>query len=164
MSIEQHKTVVRQYYQAHTSGDLTLVDQLLAPDYVHHDPVPGMRRDREGAKQTIAVLHQAFPDGQFTLEHLVAEGDIVVGHWTFRGTHQADYRGVPATHEPVHIRGVHLFRLVDGKIVEEWRTSDVLSLLQQLHAIPYWRQPKAAPPSPPRRWRDEEVRTGRRSP
>ena len=75
-----------------------------------------------------------------------------MAHWTFRGTHQAEYRGVPATQERVRIRGVHLFRIVEGQIAEEWRLSDVHSLLQQIHAIPYWRQPRAAPAPTRGRW------------
>ncbi len=145
MSPEQHKALVGQYYQALSTGDIMLMDRLLAPNYVHHNPVPGTRPDRDGTKQTVAAFHLAFPDAEFTLEHVITEGDIAVGHWTLRGTHQAEWRGVPATHEQVTITGVHLFRIAAGQIVEEWRNSDALGLLQQLHAIPLWRPTRADP-------------------
>ena len=143
MSTDVNKVLIHQYFEALTTGDVARVDQLLAPTYVHHDPVPGMGTDRDGTKYSIAAQHAAFPDGQYTLEHLLAEGEWVTAHWTFQGTHHAEWRGIPATLQAVTIRGMHLFRIAAGQITDEWRTNDALGLLQQLGAIAWWRTPKA---------------------
>ncbi|MCQ3973778.1 MAG: hypothetical protein DPW09_10070 [Anaerolineae bacterium] len=77
-----------------------------------------------------------FPDGQWVEEDLMAEGDKVVGRYTFHGTHQGEFFGIPATGKQVTVSNIHIMRFVDGKIVEHWGNGDDLGLLQQLGAVP----------------------------
>ncbi len=78
----------------------------------------------------------AFPDGQMTIEDLVAEGDRVVARTTFNGTHQGEMQGIPATGKAVSVSGITIFRLDNGKIAEGWLVNDNLGLMQQLGVIP----------------------------
>ena len=130
---EENKAIARQYYhEAHNTGDVELADRLLASDYVHHNPFPGMVPDREGTKEFLTRVHAAFPDLEFAFEDMITEGDKVAVRWTLRGTHLGEWRGIPASGNPIRITGMHFVRIVEGKIVEEWRNADTLLMAQQM--------------------------------
>ena len=78
----------------------------------------------------------AFPDLQFTIEDMIAEGDTVVVRYTTRGTHQGNLWGIPPTGKQVSGTGMFIDRPVNGKAVEQWINGDDLGLLQQLGVIP----------------------------
>jgi len=82
------------------------------------------------------MYRTAFPDVHFTIEDQIAEGDRVVTRWTARGTHQGPLVGIPPTSKQVTMSGIAIYRLVDGKIVEQWGVNDMLGLLQQLGVVP----------------------------
>ena len=84
----------------------------------------------------MAVLRNAFPDGHLTLEDMVAEGDRVAARWTFQGTHRGQFMGIAATDKAVSISGIEIERFAGGRIVEHWEQADIMSLMQQLGAIP----------------------------
>ena len=90
----------------------------------------------EGVKRLAAMVHAAFPDLNFTIEDLIAEGDKVVYRYTIRGIHQNDFMGIPATGKAVKVTGIHIYRIGDGKLQEEWENWDMLGLLRQLGVIP----------------------------
>ena len=141
MSAEQSEAIARRYYaEAHNTRDLGLVDdlveELLAPDFVHHDPFPGTTPDREGVKQMFALFRSAFPEAEFVIEVVVAGEDGAAVRWTLRGTHEGEWVGIPPTGRRFEIPGMHMIRIQGGKIVEEWRNADRLALLQQLGVIP----------------------------
>jgi steroid delta-isomerase-like uncharacterized protein len=131
--LEENKAIAHHYYhEAYNIGDVDLADRLLASDYVHHNPFPGMVPDREGTKHFLALVHDAFPDLEFTFEDMIAEGDTVAVRWTLRGTHLGEWRGIPASGNPIQITGMHFIRIEEGKIVEEWRNADTLLMAQQM--------------------------------
>jgi predicted ester cyclase len=78
----------------------------------------------------------AFPDCQFTIEDMIAEGDRVATKKTFTGTHKGEFNGIPPTGRRVTLTFVDILRLRDGKIVEHWLSMDQLSFLQQLGVAP----------------------------
>jgi steroid delta-isomerase-like uncharacterized protein len=141
MSAERSEAIARRYYEvAHNTRDLDLVedllDELLAPDFVHHDPFPGTTPDREGGSQMFALFRTAFPDAEFEIEEVVAGEDGAAVRWTLRGTHEGDWLGLPPTGRRFEIPGMHMIRIRGGKFVEEWRNADRLGLMQQLGVIP----------------------------
>ena len=98
---------------------------------------PGMPPlDAEGHRQYSAVMKKAFPDLDRRIEDLVAEGDKVVARWTATGTNTGEFQGMPPTGRTATSSGITIFRIADGRIVEEWSESDMLGLLQQLGVIP----------------------------
>lgn len=142
MSLEQYKELVRLYFETCLQGDLALFDQILAPDfYVSHirqrgQPVPPEERGPAVFKQVIPTFRAAFPDGQIAIDDIVAEGDRVVACWTFRGTHQGEYFGVPPTGQTITYSGVNGFRIKDNQLVESWDIWDSINLFQQLGLLP----------------------------
>ena len=145
-SIEANKALVRRFIEAvWNEGALAAVDELVMPDFVNHSAPPGTPADREGFKQTAAMTRALFPDFRVTLEELVAEGDVVVAHFTARGTHQRAWEHpiigrIASTGKAAQWRGVRLFHLADGKVVATWVYTDTLGLLQQLGALSGLRQ------------------------
>ena len=77
----------------------------------------------------------AFPDVKITMNEMIAEGNKVVIHWTFTGTHRGEFQRIPATDKAVSWTGIDIYAVMDGKIVGLTRVGDMLGLLQQLGAI-----------------------------
>lgn len=137
MGAEENKALARRWMsEGWDKGNLKAVDELMAPNYVDHNPPPGLPANREGAKQAITLFRTAFPDLKNTIEELVAEGDKVVGRVVARGTHRGEFQGIPPTGKQVTIEGIFIGRVAGGKIVETWEQFDAVSLLQQLGAMP----------------------------
>jgi steroid delta-isomerase-like uncharacterized protein len=135
MTPEQHKALVRRYIESvWNQGDPTLIDELVAPDYIQH--AQGVPPGRAGVKQFFAALRPAFPDIHNTIEDMIAEGDKVVWRSTIRGTHSGPFRGIPPTGKQVTITAINILRLQNGQFVENWGEQDNLGLLQQLGVIP----------------------------
>jgi steroid delta-isomerase-like uncharacterized protein len=136
MGTEAHKDVARQYYlRVLNDGDVDLLDQLAVEHYEEHDPVPGQGAERQGLKDRVSILREAF--GQtFTIEDVVAEGDRVVVRWTGRGTHSGTFMGIPPTGRTFTIAGIDVHRFEDGRMAEHWHVVDQLALMQQLGLIP----------------------------
>jgi steroid delta-isomerase-like uncharacterized protein len=138
MSTEENKAIARRHYEElWQKGDGSVADEIYAPGAVGHDYSNPEHRDYpESEKQLVVADRAAFPDGQVTVEAQVAEGDTVVTRWTFRGTQTGELMGMPASGNRVSVGGVHIHRIVDGKIVEIWAYPDALAFMQQLGAIP----------------------------
>jgi predicted ester cyclase len=123
--------------------NLSAIDGIAAEDYVELDPFPGQAPGRQGLKGFLRdVLFPAFPDQQWVTEEQLTDGDKVVSRFTFYGTHQGDFMGVPATGKRVAVKGVVIDRVVNGKWKDSRLLMDNLGLLQQLGALP------AAAPAP----------------
>ena len=137
MSADEHKAHVRRFYdEVWNHGRFEVLDDLNAPSFQDHTPAPGLPPTSEGVKALVAMYRTAFPDTQFTVDDMLAEGDRVVVRWTARGTHQGELQGIPPTNKQVTVTGMDLYRLDNGKTVEHWGNWDELRLLQQLGAIP----------------------------
>jgi steroid delta-isomerase-like uncharacterized protein len=136
MLTEENKALVHRFEEAVWNGrNPSLVDDFFAASHIFR-PAGDPPLDREGHRQMIAHFQEAFPDGRNTSEELLAEGDKVVQRWTFRGTHQGAFQGIPPTSRQVTLTGISIWRVEDGKIVESWHQLDTLGLLQQLGVIP----------------------------
>ena len=84
------------------------------------------------------------PDGRLATEDQVAEGDTVVTRWTGRATHMGEFMQIAPTGKQVVVAGIHINRVVDGKLVESWVQFDQLGMLQQLGVVPAPGQAPAA--------------------
>ena len=136
MSATDNKALVRRFWEDLVgTGDPLVADEVLAPNYtVHYAGNPQM--DRDGFMQFLGALRDAFPDVTVTVEDLVAEEDEVAARWTWSGTQKGRFLDIPATDEAVVGSGIGLFRIADGRIVEDFVQEDTFGLLQQLGAIP----------------------------
>ncbi len=135
MSTEENKQVVLRWLeQAWEKKNVDIIDELHAPNFVGHIVgTPGPVRGRDAWKQLFASYFRAF-DLHRTNEFLIAEGDMVVAHDTYRAKHIGEFAGIPATGKEVTLTGVDIYRIVDGKIVETWFEADFTGFLQQLRS------------------------------
>ena len=134
---EENKALARRYVEeAINKGNLAVIDELTAADYVEHSPFPGQAPGIEGEKQLISMLRAAFPDLHSTIEDLIAEGDKVVLRATARGTHKGEFMGIPPTGKQVTVTEIHIIRFVGGKGVEHWGEVDMMGMMQQLGVAP----------------------------
>jgi steroid delta-isomerase-like uncharacterized protein len=140
MSTEQHKATARRWFlDIITQGHLTVADEIFAANHIIHDPhAPsgGWPTGPDGLKMVATVFGGGLSEWHITLEDQIAEGDKVATRWTAIATHTGPTMGMPATGKAVRVTGVNVARFVDGKIAESWFNFDMLSLLQQLGAIP----------------------------
>jgi steroid delta-isomerase-like uncharacterized protein len=136
MTLEENKQVVQRFHeQVWNQGNLAVIDELVSSDYRMHKPLPSP--DREGLRQFVAMIHSAFPDWHETIEDVIAEEDRVVLRGIIRGTQRGAYLGMPPTGQQIQMPSIFIFRLVDGKIVEDWGEADTLGMMQQLGALPH---------------------------
>ena len=142
--LEANKAVARRFLEAFDTGDPAIMDEVLAPDFVYRSAGPGEPTGREGQMAVVAAFATAFPDGQSTVEQLVAEGNTVVLLWTFTGTHHGEIFGIPPTGKQVTNQGIDWYHLEGGQITELWDVIDEVGLLTQLGVLP---DPAATPPA-----------------
>jgi steroid delta-isomerase-like uncharacterized protein len=133
---EQNKAVARRFLEIFEEGNLDALDEILAEDAVDHDPYnPHGQEGLEGAKKTISMYREAFPDVSFEIEDQIAEGDLVVTRWTGTGTHEGELMGAQPTGQESSVTGITIDRIEDGKIVEGWTQWDVLGMMRNIGAI-----------------------------
>ena len=134
---EENKALARRWADIMNEGNLDLVDEIYAPDYVGHDPaMPEDVRGVEGAREFYSMYRSAFPDAEVTIEAQLAEGDMVATRWTGRGTHQGELMGVQPSGNRVEVMGNTISRIEGGKIAEEWDIYDALGMMQAIGAVP----------------------------
>ena len=138
MSAEQNKALARRLVEeVFNQGNMSVIDELLSPDFVEHEQLPPeMPPGREATKLMFTMLRSAFPDFKATIEHLIAEGDKAVLSMTWTGTQQGEFMGVPSTGKSMSIGVIDIFRLAEGKFVEHWGQTDMMGMMQQLGAMP----------------------------
>ena len=138
MSSEENKTQYRRTFEeVFNKGDLAIVDDLVAPDFVNHEVPPGMNnRGPDSTRQVVRMLRTAFPDLHFTIEDLVAEGDTVAGRVTMSGTHLGPFQGILPTGRSLQQAHMHFVRFRDGKAIEHRAVRDDLGMMRQLGLIP----------------------------
>jgi predicted ester cyclase len=134
MTASDGASVVERLLEAFAAGDTDAVEELVDPGFVNHGlpPVPGARGDRAGLVAAIRYLRTAFPDARAELVGIVVDGDLVGVHDRLVGTHDGEFRGIAPTGRAVSVDFVHLFRVVDGRIVERWGVADNAELMRQL--------------------------------
>lgn len=137
--------LVRRFFEEAINGhDLNLFDELCSTDYVWHGGSdPGAIGDVHGLerfKAAVATFFTAFPDLEATILDTVATDDKVCVRFVERGTHEGTFVGVPATGKPVEFYGIGIYRVADGKLVEEWFVDDSRAIFEQIGAIPKLRE------------------------
>lgn len=136
MYLEENKALARQYIEAINADDFAKLGGLLAPDFVDTSSLGAMPPGLEGVRQAHHMLRDGFPDVQFTIDEIIAEGDKVALLATGRGTHTGNFIGIAPTGVLVIWVGLRCFRIANGKIAEGWSQFDQLGILQQLRVIP----------------------------
>src|SRR5579883_534856 len=125
MIAETNKAFVRHFMErAFNEGDLSIVDETLAPGAIDHQEPAGTDFATH-LKAVIIMLRAAFPDLHFELHELLAEGELVAFRSTMTGTHLGPFQGLPPTGKPISVAHMHFIRLLDGKTTDLWHVWDV---------------------------------------
>src|SRR5215217_4705045 len=130
---EENKAIFRRYAEeVGNQQNFELVDEIF-DRYVSHQPDGStLERGPQGVKRFHREFRSAFSDFHISIEDQIAEGDKVVSHYTIRGTHQGDFRGMAPTGKEIELKGVTTFRFSpEGKVVETWDSYDQMSLMRQ---------------------------------
>lgn len=132
---EENKALARKFLQMLELGEPSMADEIVAADYHNHD-APDPNIGLEGMKAFVTGFKKAIPDAQVKIAFQLAEGDKVVTRYSWSGTHQGEYFGVPATGKRVNWTSMVAFKIADGKISEAWLNYDLLGVMQQLGVAP----------------------------
>ena len=136
MSIEENKSIVRRFFEVGPSrGDLHAANELLAPGFALHVPLP-CSPGIQGIDEVISACRAAFENLNVTVEDMVAEEDRVAARFTARGIHRGPFMGLPPTGKPIVMTGIEIFRLERGRIAELWGEANLIGLMQQLGILP----------------------------
>ena len=134
---EENKAVVRRAFDEVAMGNMTTVDEIIAPEFVRHDLAGGPEaHGPDGVKRLIAGLRTGFPDLQATIDDIFSDGEKVVVRFTARGTNSGPFQGMAPTGRGVTWAGVNIYRVSGGRIRETWQLADGLGILRQLGAAP----------------------------
>ncbi|MFQ5794613.1 MAG: ester cyclase [Candidatus Bipolaricaulia bacterium] len=135
---EANKDLFHRWFgEAWNKGNYDVAYEVVDSDFtVHGAGGQEVKQGPEGVIELIKTWRNAFPDGQMTIDDLIAEGDLVVARLTWRGTHQGEFYGIAPTGNQVAVTSIGIDRIVDGKIVEGWGEVDMLGMMQQLGVVP----------------------------
>ncbi len=136
MSVTENKALVQRLVDEGWNGkSLDVFDEVLAPNFVNHDPNTPSVTDRDGLKQFAQAVWSAFPDFEVQITDAIGEEDRGAKCWVGRGTQTGEFMGIPASGKRVEFEGVTVYRMAEGKVVSLSWSSDMLTLLQQLSVI-----------------------------
>ena len=137
MPAEENKAIMRRYFGVFEQGNIDLLDELLASDYLNHTPAaPELPTGPEEVKGVVSMFRGGIPDLRVLVEDMIAEGDKVATRYTLEGTHGGELFGVPPTGQRLSIKSISVERVSEGKIREHWRITDSLEMMQQLGLVP----------------------------
>ena len=134
---EENKAVIDRLTRAFNEGNLEVFDELVAPDFVGHNPLsPEDIQGSDGLKGFFAAMRGAMPDIRHPSWTLIAEGDLVAIHMPIEGTFTNEFMGIPPNGKKVTVWMANIWRVSEGKAVEWWINTDTLGLMQQLGVVP----------------------------
>ena len=140
MSAKENKQLIRQTIEAWNTvnGDVgkmrSLFDKHYAPSFIYHDVSTGDTNREQTIRDMVTYL-SAFPDVNYSIDDILAEGDRTAIRCTLRATHKGTFRGIPATGKRIEVGQVEIHRIVGGKIAEAWGFSDSQGMMAQLGVI-----------------------------
>jgi steroid delta-isomerase-like uncharacterized protein len=136
-SPENNKAMDRRFVnEVLNEHNLDVLPDLIAEDFVEQNPPPGQGPGREGLRQFLAQMFEAFPDMRWEAEEVVAEGSRTAGWGTWKGTHRGTFVGIPPTGRTVSVEFWVMNHYRDGKVAESRIIMDTMSLMQQLGVVP----------------------------
>lgn len=136
MCAEEKKAVIRRWIEAINARKwFDAAEECFAADHVGFNAAPDQTPGPEGVKQRLAPFLVAFPDLHFTIEEIVAEGDMVVARFMVKGTHQGMWLGIAPTGRRIRITWVSWAKVEGDKIVRSWSLFDGLTMMRQLGVL-----------------------------
>lgn len=138
-----HSATMRRTYELISQGDIDGFGDLMADGFIEHEDLPGLTPTKEGVKELFRAYRAAFPDLHMEAVDIIASGDKAVARVRATGTQKGEFMGLPPSARRAETWLIDIMRFDHaGLVSEHWGVMDMLSLLQQLGAIP------AGPPAP----------------
>lgn len=137
MTTEENKKVMNYFIEEVINNkNLDAADTMVAEDFIEEIPFPGQEPGRDGLKFALNAMFTGFPDMNWTVQEQIAEGEKVVTRFTWTGTHQGNFMGIPPTNKKVEVWGVVIDVVKNGLFSESRMIMDNVGLLKQLGIMP----------------------------
>jgi steroid delta-isomerase-like uncharacterized protein len=128
-----NKRLVRRFYEeVYGDWNMALVDEVVSPEFRSHDWPKGGPAGPQGFATFYSAIRTALPDARYEVDDLVSEGDKVVVRWRLLGTHQGAFGGIAATGRAIELKGIAIYRVDGGKLMERWVVTDLYGLLEEM--------------------------------
>ena len=126
-----NKALLRRFYKdVYVDWNMALVDEFVSPRFASHDWPEGATGP-QAFRKYYAALRAAVPDARYEVDDLIAEGDRVVVRWRLLGTHEGDFRGIAPTGHAIELKGIAIYRVNEGRLMERWVVSDLYGMLEE---------------------------------
>ncbi len=133
---ENRQIVTRYFEEVWNQGKLDVLDELLSPEYMNHNP--GFEKPKpgpDGLKPIVSEIRKGFPDLKYIIEKMLVTDDYVAAYVIMTGTHIGNFFGISPTGKNIKVYQMQFERIANGKMIEHWRVTDDLSLMKQLGQI-----------------------------
>jgi predicted ester cyclase len=131
--VAANKELVRRFYkEVYGDWNMALVDEIVSPRFISHDWPKGSPTGPQGFRNFYSAIRSAVPDARYEVDDLVAEGDKVVVRWRLLGIHKGEFRGIAPTGRAIALKGIAIYRVDDGKLMERWVVTDLYGLLEEI--------------------------------
>ena len=131
------KALARRFYEeVVNSRNLDAIDDMVTPNFVEHEALPGMANDASAVKQFFTMTFEAFPDLKIEVLDLIAEGDRVAARCTMSGTQKGAFMDIPATGKHMAVQVIDIIRFEGDKVAEHWGVTDQAAMMEQLGVAP----------------------------
>ncbi len=131
----KNKELLKRFYkEVYVDWNMRTADELLSPDFISHDWPKNGQKGPEAFRNYYQAFRKALPDATYEVKDMLADGDRVAVRWEMRGTYRAAFPGIEAVPagQAVTLRGVAIYRIDNGKLVERWVVSDLYELLKNM--------------------------------
>jgi len=131
----ENKALVRRFYETvYVDWNMAFADEVLSPRFTSHDWPANGPTGPKAFRDYYSAIRSAVPDARYEVDDLVAEGDRVVVRWRLLGTHKGAFRGIPPSGRSITLKGIAIYRVESGKLMERWVVSDLHGLLEEIQA------------------------------
>jgi steroid delta-isomerase-like uncharacterized protein len=130
------KSLVRRFYDEVGAGNLGVIDELIADEFVDHEEFPGLEPSKDGVKRFFAMLRSAFPDLGMEVREILADGDLVASRVIATGTQRGDFMGMSSSGSRIEVQVFDIVRIRDGQVTEHWGLMDAMAMMRQLGGMP----------------------------
>lgn len=136
MTRQEKQGLIERLHEIWSTGDTRLIREVYAESFVAHMPkgwgAAPSRDGHDGIRRAIERLRTSFPDWQEHIDDMVIEEDRVAVRYHSTGTHLGAFAGVPASGRCIEVDEMSIFRIEDGRVVEQWCLNDDLAFGKQI--------------------------------
>lgn len=137
LTVDENKANARRVLEeVFPANDQTALRELMDDSFVNHEAPPGTPPGLGSVTMFMNLLAGAFSDQRWTIDQVIAEGDLVAIHCVHSGRHTGDFFGLPATGRQFAYKQMHMIKMRNGKGVEHWAVRDDAGLMRQLTSTP----------------------------